>query len=53
MSQRNKNPCNCRVKAACPVGGICTSEIVLYEATIFTTENIDQKKGYRGITAES
>ena len=36
----NNNNCNCKSKKDCPMGGICNLKNEVYQATIFTKENI-------------
>ena len=49
--QTNELFCNCRNKENCPMEGMCNSEKVVYQATIFHRENSKKEKVYIGISA--
>lgn len=42
--------CNCRIKSKCPLKGNCQITSVVYQATISTKENPNEKKYYIGMT---
>lgn len=50
-NEKKTSTCNSRTGSDCPVEGICMAENVIYEATIFPKENIEQKKIYIAISA--
>ena len=43
-SDYNSNNCNCKTKINCPMNGMCILKNVVYQATIFTKENVKDKK---------
>lgn len=45
----NKPFSNCKTRANCPAGDTSDSENVLYQATIFPKESINDKKKYRDV----
>lgn len=52
LTDHNRRPdtCNCQRNKVCPLGGKCTAESLIYEATVSTTST---KKKYIGLTANT
>ena len=47
----DNNNRKCKTKISCPMNGMCNLKNVVYQATIFSKENIEDKKIYIGISA--
>ena len=48
QQQNDTRPCNCRIKADCPLDGKCLTKSVVYQATV-TETNTDKTETYVGL----
>ena len=49
ISSYNSNNCNCKSKIDCPMNGIFNLKNVVYQAAIFSKENVKDKRIFIGI----